>query len=328
MHSTRTNDLLTIEDLKTYFRTPEGILKAVDGVSFNLKEGECTCVVGESGSGKSTLALSILRLLDESARIEGRIIFNGKNLLELPEGEIRKIRGNEISMIFQNPQSSFNPVIRIGEQIVEQIINHKRVSKKEAKNRTIELLKDVGIPDAEKRFGDFPHQLSGGMRQRAMIAMALSCNPRIIIADEPTSALDVTIQAQILDIFRRLKEKGISILFITHDLGIVSEIADRVVVMYAGRAVEEGTIDDIFDNPKHPYTVGLLACLPKISDEDDRLPYIPGTIPSLIKPPAGCVFHPRCRFRFEPCSKKIPPEYRISDTQSVACFLFSEEGRK
>jgi peptide/nickel transport system ATP-binding protein len=323
MHSIRTNDLLTVENLKTYFYTPEGILKAVDEVSFSLKEGECVCIVGESGSGKSTLALSILKLLDESARIEGRVAFNGKNLIELSEDEIRKIRGNEISMIFQNPQSSLNPVMRVGEQIVEQMINHKRMDKKEAKSKAIELLREMGIPDAEKRFGDFPHQLSGGMKQRVMIAMALSCNPKIIIADEPTSALDVTIQAQILDIFKRLKQKGISILFITHDFGIVSVIADRIVVMYAGRVMEKGTAVEILRNPEHPYTVGLLDCLPGTS-EKDRLAYIPGTIPSLIEPPEGCVFSPRCRFRFDACSK-TPPEYPVSDVHSVACFLFSNE---
>jgi len=324
MHSIQENEILRIEGLRTYFFTPYGVVKAVDGVSFELRKSECLCIVGESGSGKSTVGLSVLRLFDDTARIvDGKIIFRGMNLVELPDKEIRKIRGNEIAMIFQDPMSSLNPVLRVGEQIVEQIVEHTRMSRKEAKEKAISLLKEVGIQNAEKRVNEYPHQFSGGMRQRVMVAMAISCNPEIIIADEPTSALDVTIQAQILDMFEELKNKGISIIFITHDFGIVSEIADRVVVMYAGKVVEKADAEEIFEKPLHPYTKGLIDCIPRISERRKRLPYIPGTIPSLINPPEGCVFNPRCQFRFEPCTKASPPEYRITEKHSVACYLYS-----
>jgi len=324
MHSIQQSEILRVEGLKTYFFTPYGIVKAVDGISFNLNRGECLCIVGESGSGKTTVALSILRLLDEPAKIvDGKIIFNGVNLVEISEKEIRKIRGKEIAMIFQDPQSSMNPVLKVGEQIVEQIVEHTGMSRKEAKERAIDLLREVGLPDAERRVDEYPHQFSGGMKQRTMIAMALSCNPEIIIADEPTSALDVTIQAQILGMFEELKKKSISIIFITHDFSIVSEIADRVVVLYAGKIVERGKRDEILENPGHPYTRGLIDCMPTISEKKEKLPFVPGTIPSLINPPEGCIFNPRCKFRFEKCSEEFPPEYRISETHSVACHLFS-----
>jgi oligopeptide/dipeptide ABC transporter ATP-binding protein len=324
MPSTPQNELLRVENLKAYFYTPYGVVRAVNNVSFTVNKSECVCLVGESGSGKSTIALSILRLLETPpARIEGgKIIFMGKDLLKISERELRKVRGKDISMIFQDPQSSLNPVLKIGDQIVEQIVLHTNLDKKEAKKRAVELLREVGITAAEKRVDEYPHQFSGGMRQRAMIAMALSCNPKLIIADEPTSALDVTIQAQILGIFRSLKEKGISILFITHDLGIVAEIADRVVIIYAGKVVERGTVLEIFDNPMHPYTQGLLECLPTTSKGE--LTYIPGAIPSLTDLPSGCVFHPRCRKRLEPCSKEMPLEHRVSRTHSVACHLYSQ----
>jgi oligopeptide/dipeptide ABC transporter ATP-binding protein len=324
MPLTLPNELLSVRGLKAYFYTESGIVRAVDGVSFTLDRGECLCLVGESGSGKSTVALSILRLLDSPpARIvDGEILFNGKNLLTLPEKELLQIRGGRIAMIFQDPQSSLNPVLKIGDQIIEQIIQHKKMKKSEAKKRAIELLNDVGIPEAERRVNEYPHQFSGGMRQRAMIAMALSCGPEIIIADEPTSALDVTVQAQILEIFKELKDKGLSILFITHDLGIVAEIADKVVVMYAGKIMERGVVNEIFDKPLHPYTRGLFECLPTTMKAKKEFPYIPGTIPSMIDPPKGCVFHPRCRYKFEPCDKDIPKEYPVSDTHTVACYLY------
>lgn len=308
-----------------YYNTPEGLVRAVDGISFSVHQGECLSIVGESGSGKTTAALAILRLLESPpARIDaGEILFMGQDLLSLPDRLIRGIRGKEISMIFQDPQSSLNPVLRVGEQIIEQIVLHTNMSRREAREKAIELLREVGIPEPERRIDEYPHQFSGGMRQRAMIAMALSCGPKLIIADEPTSALDVTIQAQILDIFKELRDRGISILFITHDFGIVTDIADRVIIMYAGKIVERGTVLEIFDNPLHPYTRGLMACLPSLSPEGDELPSIPGTMPSLVDPPAGCLFHPRCGDRVAPCYKKEPPEYRVSRTHSVACHLYS-----
>ncbi len=325
MPSTRQSELLRVKGLKIYYNTPEGLVRAVNGISFSVRRGECLSIVGESGSGKSTAALAILRLLESPpARIAaGEILFMGQDLLKLPEKSLRRIRGKEISMIFQDPQSSLNPVLRVGEQIIEQIVLHTKMSKREAREKTIELLREVGIPHPEKRIDEYPHQFSGGMRQRAMIAMALSCGPKLIIADEPTSALDVTIQAQILGIFKELRDRGISILFITHDFGIVADMADRVVIMYAGKIVERGTVLEIFDNPLHPYTKGLMACLPSLNSEEAELPHIPGTMPSLVDPPTGCLFHPRCREAFASCDKEEPPEYEVSNTHSVACHLYS-----
>jgi oligopeptide/dipeptide ABC transporter ATP-binding protein len=329
MPSTQQNELLRVTGLKTYYNTPEGILRAVDGISFDIRRGECLSIVGESGSGKSTAALSILRLLESPpARIvDGKIFFMGDDLLKVSEKKLRQIRGKEISMIFQDPQSSLNPVLRVGDQIAEQIILHTGMNKNDAKNRAIALLREVGIPNPEERINEYPHQFSGGMRQRTMIAMALSCDPKLIIADEPTSALDVTIQAQILNIFKELKDRELSILFITHDLGIVADIADRVIVMYAGRVVERGTTLEIFDNPMHPYTRGLLACLPNMFAKGPELPFIPGSIPSLIDPPSGCVFHPRCEHRFEGCDREAPSEYLATETHSVVCHLYPHQNR-
>lgn len=330
MPSTQQSELLEISELKCHYDTPEGSVKAVDMVSFRLAKGECLCIVGESGSGKSTLALSILRLLESPpARLAGEVKFEGRDLLKLGEKDLRRVRGREIAMIFQDPQSSLNPVLKVGGQIVEQIEEHTGMGKDEARERAIKLLEEVGIPSPREMVDGYPHQFSGGMRQRAIIAMALSCCPELIIADEPTSALDVTIQAQILDIFRKLITRGISILFITHDLGIAAEIADRIVVMYAGKIMERGTTLEIFEGPVHPYTRGLLDCLP-VSAREGELPFIPGTIPSLVHPPRGCVFHPRCSYSFKPCTREAPPEYTISQTHSAACHLcsgYKEGGR-
>jgi oligopeptide/dipeptide ABC transporter ATP-binding protein len=277
--------------------------------------------VGESGSGKSATALSILKLLDiPPAEINGEVIFKGRDLLKMPEKKLRKIRGKEISFIFQDPQSSLNPVLRVGDQIVEQIMLHMQIGKKEAKEIAIKLFEDVGIPNARKRINDYPHQFSGGMKQRVMIAMAISCRPKIIIADEPTSALDVTIQAQILDILRNLKQKGISIIFITHDFGIVENIADRIVVMYAGRIVERGKKAEIFKDARHPYTKGLLECFSSFSKGED-LAFIPGVIPSLIDLPKGCAFHPRCKYKLDECTEHVPREFFISQTHAFSCHL-------
>lgn len=348
MHSTPKNNLITIRDLKVYYETSEGEkVRAVDGISLVINEGECLAVVGESGSGKSTAALSILRLGEfENANIvDGEIRFLGEDILKLSEKRIRGIRGKEIAMIFQDPQSSLNPVMKIGSQIVEQLLVHTSYSKMKAKEKAIELLKKVGIlyPEPEKMFDRYPHQFSGGMIQRAMIAMALSCSPRLIIADEPTSGLDVTIQAQILDIFRRLKEEGMGILFVTHDLGIVSEIADKVVVMYAGKIMESGSVNEVLEDPLHPYTKGLIGCYISVTDiernkligqekdlkkgqiSDILLTHIPGEMPDLRNPPSGCLFHLRCIFRMDRCLKEEPSEVVFSSGRKVFCHLFSEK---
>ena len=262
----KNKNLLEIDNLKVSFFTPAGEVKAVNGVSYQLAQGEVIGIVGESGSGKSVSSYAIMRLIDEPGKvIGGSIKFDGKNILELDEKEMQSIRGNEISMIFQDPMTSLNPVFKVGNQLIEAIVKHQKVSKKEARKRAIEMLSLVGIPSPEKRLEQYPHEFSGGMRQRAMIAMALSCNPKLLIADEPTTALDVTIQAQILELIKELKKKiNMSVILITHDLGIISDICDKVIVMYAGKIVEEGTIDDIFYNPKHPYTWGLLRSVPKL----------------------------------------------------------------
>lgn len=312
------NIILKINNLRTYFYTRKGIVRAVDDVSFDLKEGEILCIVGESGSGKTVTALSILRLVDKPGRIiDGEIIFQGRNLLRIPEGEMRSIRGRRIAIIFQDPQSSLNPVLTVGDQITEAIKLHLKFNEGKSRERAIDLLKRVGIPLPEERIKEHPHQFSGGMRQRVMIAIALSCDPDILIADEPTTALDVTIQAQLLEIFKELRDKRkMSMIYITHDLGVVRELADRIIVMYAGKFVEKGTARDIFKEPKHPYTLGLLGCLPK---DEKRLASIPGTIPSLVDPPKGCVFHPRCSYSNRTCSQENPNWVRVSDTHWVAC---------
>ncbi len=320
------NTVLQIRHLKTYFFTRNGVVKAVDGVSFGLRQGESLCLVGESGCGKTTAALAVLRLVDSPPGriIDGEILYHGEDLLHCSGKRLRQIRGNRIAMIFQDPQSSLNPVFTVGDQIAEQIKLHLGLKHKPAMEKTLHLMEQVGIPQARERMKDYPHQFSGGMKQRVMIAAALSCEPEILIADEPTTALDTTIKAQILDIFRELKQKrNMSILFITHDLGTVAGIADRIIVMYGGRVAEVGTAFDIFDQPKHPYTHGLINCLPNISTRKDRLTPIPGIIPSLIDPPEGCIFNPRCQRRMPICRQKRPEEIMLTKEHLVACHLYS-----
>jgi peptide/nickel transport system ATP-binding protein len=316
-----------VENLKTYFYTEDGVVKAVDGVSFEVREGETLGIVGESGSGKSVTSLSIMRLLDQNGKIvDGKIIFKGRNLLELSENEMRKIRGKEIAMIFQEPMVALNPVFTIGDQIMEAIILHQNVSEKEARKMAIDLLRKVGIPEPEKRVDEYPHQLSGGMRQRAMIAMALSCRPSLLIADEPTTALDVTIQAQILELMKELqKEYGMAIILITHDMGVVAEMSDKVAVMYAGKVVEYGDVKTIFTEPKHPYTYALLESIPRIDVEQERLKSIPGNVPDPLNFPPGCKFHPRCEF-FEKgkCDVEEPELEDLDGNHKVRCFFWQK----
>jgi len=321
--------VVRVENLQTYFNTYDGLVKAVDGVSFEVKEGETLGIVGESGCGKSVTAMSILRLLKIPPAIinNGKIWYLNKDLLELSESNMREIRGNEISMIFQEPMTSLNPVLTIGMQIAESIQLHQHVSKKKALVKAINALELVGIPEPKQRVNDYPHQLSGGMRQRVMIAMALSCNPKLLIADEPTTALDVTIQAQILNLMIDLKEKlGTAIILITHDLGIIAEMAQRVVVMYAGRKVEEATVEQLFSNPKHPYTSGLLGSVPRLNDSFiregaiPRLKEIKGTVPSLREKINGCAFAPRCHLAAEKCNQNVPPLEENEPNHWVACW--------
>jgi peptide/nickel transport system ATP-binding protein/oligopeptide transport system ATP-binding protein len=318
--------LLELRDLRVRFRTLEGVLTAVDGVSFSVLEGETVGLVGESGCGKSVTALSILRLLRcPPAIIEGEIRFLGQNLLELDKEAIRRIRGNSISMIFQEPMTSLNPLLMVGEQISEGVRIHKGLSRKEAWRVAVDMLRRVRIPNPGIRAREYPHMMSGGMRQRSVIAMALACEPKLILADEPTTALDVTIQAQILDLMIKLKEDfNSSVLLITHDLGVIAEMASRVVVMYAGKVVEEAPVNELFQDPRHPYTQGLLGCVPVIGRKyrtGGRLREIPGVVPSLLQMPPGCRFHPRCQMAMEICSREEPPAYRISDQRQVACWL-------
>ena len=322
------NIVLDIKNLKIHFYTHDGIAKAVDGVSYQLSTGEPLGVVGESGCGKSVTALSILRLIPEPAGriVGGEILFKGKNLLELPLDEMRKIRGNRISMIFQEPMTSLNPVFAIGGQIQEAFKLHQGFSKKESLERTIGVLRLVNIPMAEKCINRYPHELSGGMRQRVMIAMALACRPEILIADEPTTALDVTIQAQILDLMTKLKQElGMSIILITHNLGIIAEMVTRVLVMYAGKIVEEAMTSTIFDNPRHPYTLGLLKSLPRLGDKfrigKCRLNEIPGVVPALYELPSGCKFSTRCPSVMEICHHKEPELKEIAYGHNCRCWL-------
>ena len=322
------NTILEIKHLKTYFYTRYGIVKAVDDISFGLRKKQCLCLVGESGCGKTASALSVLRLVDSPPGriIGGEILYHGEDLLHCSNERLRQIRGNRIAMIFQDPQSSLNPVFTVGDQVAESIKLHLGLKHRQAIERARHLMEQAGIPQARERIKDYPHQFSGGMRQRVMIAVALSCDPEILIADEPTTALDTTIKAQILDIFQDLKNnRNMSILFITHDMGTVAEIADRIVVMYGGRLAEAGTTLDIFDRPMHPYTVGLLNCLPDISARKDRLTPIAGTIPSLINPPEGCIFSPRCERRMPVCDRERPKEVLVSGEHTVACHLYSEQ---
>lgn len=319
--------LLEINGLKTYFYTFEGVAKAVDGVDFSLNRGDTLGIVGESGCGESVTVLSIMRLVQDPPGkiIGGDIIFEEKNLLDLGKSEMRKIRGNRISMIFQEPMTSLNPLFTIGFQISEAIRLHQGLSKKEALDRSIEVLGLVGISSPEKRVHDYPHQMSGGMRQRVMIAMALSCEPALMIADEPTTALDVTIEAQILDIMRELKEKtGTSILLITHNLGVIADSAQDVIVMYAGKIVEHASVDELFENPYHPYTVGLMKSIPHLDEEDSdkSLFVIPGIVPSLYDLPMGCKFSNRCNYTFRKCFEEEPPLLEIAPGHTCRCWLF------
>jgi oligopeptide/dipeptide ABC transporter ATP-binding protein len=320
--------ILQVEELQTHFFTAVGTIRAVDGVSYALNSGETLGVVGESGCGKSVSALSILRLIaDPPGRIVGGAVrLDGRNLLELSEPEMEAIRGNEISMIFQEPMTSLNPLYTVGKQIAEAVALHQGLGRKEAWGRAVEMLRRVYIPDPERRAHAYPHQLSGGMRQRVMIAMALSCNPKVLIADEPTTALDVTIQAQILDLLRELQDTfGTSIVLITHDMGVVAENADRVIVMYAGRKVEEAPADELFDNPGHPYTTGLLGSIPHLgsagSDQDRaRLNEIKGLVPSLFNLPPGCSFAPRCTKATDRCREARPPLEEHRPGHFIACW--------
>jgi oligopeptide/dipeptide ABC transporter ATP-binding protein len=301
--------ILSVQDLKVYFFGDERIARAVDGVSYEVEKGETVCLVGESGCGKTVSALTIMRILPmpPGRVMGGRVLFEGQSLLDLDEEEMQKVRGKQIAMIFQEPMTSLNPVFTVEDQIGEAILVHENIDKEELRRRCIQLLRDVGIPSPEERLKDYPHQLSGGQRQRVMIAMALACNPHLVIADEPTTALDVTIQAQILSLFRELKRKrAMSLLYITHDLGVVSTIADRIYVMYAGIIAEQGNTAHIFRGPKHPYTQGLLASLPSRAKRGKTLYSIPGTVPNPAYKPAGCPFHPRCPHAIDSCRSIYP----------------------
>ena len=322
--------LVEFKDVHTYFYTEAGTVKAVNGVSYKIKEGETVCVVGESGCGKSVTALSLMRLIaaPQGEIVKGNISFDGKDITSLSEEEMMSIRGNDISMIFQEPMTSLNPVFTVGNQIMESIMLHQKIDKKQARDKAIEMVKLVGIPRAEAIVDSYPHELSGGMRQRIMIAMALSCNPKLLIADEPTTALDVTIQAQILDLMRDIKQKTqTSIMLITHDLGVVAEMADYVVVMYAGKVIEEGPVNDIFKNPLHPYTRGLLKSKPVINQETDRLYSIPGQVPNPIGMKDSCYFHERCEHCMEICKTQIPTIKYYDEQHKISCFLYDGEGK-
>ena len=317
--------LLQIEDLKTHFFTRDGVVRAVDGVSFSIQPGETLAVVGESGCGKSVTSLSVMRLVSSPGRVvSGAIRFDGRNLLDLTEPEMRKVRGNDISMIFQEPMTSLNPVLTVGGQIAETLVLHKGLSRSDAAARAVEMLRLVNIPEPARRAAEYPHQMSGGMRQRVMIAMALACDPKLLIADEPTTALDVTIQAQILDLMRGLQEKtGAAIMLITHDLGVVAEMAQRVVVMYAGRKVEEAPVKELFANPRHPYTRGLMNSMPRLGSSlgaRKRLQEIPGMVPSLREPIVGCAFASRCPQVVERCRVEAPQLEAKSPGHWVSCW--------
>jgi peptide/nickel transport system ATP-binding protein len=324
--------LLTVEDLHVSFATEEGLVKAVDGVSFAVDRGEVVAIVGESGSGKTVTAMTLMGLTrSPNARFEGTALYEGTELVNASDGQLRRIRGAEIAMVFQDPMSSLNPVHRIGEQIIEQIRAHEgSVTHEQARERAVELMERVGIPRAAERVRSYPHEFSGGMRQRVMIAMALSCSPSLLIADEPTTALDVTIQAQILQELATLREQtGAGILLVTHDLGVVADIADRIVVMYAGQVVEQGTLDELFYDPQHPYTWGLLGSIARLDrDRSERLPAIPGLPPSLQDPPAGCHFRPRCPHAFEPCTELPALTSRLSESPDHLDRCWLEPARK
>ena len=325
--------LLEVKGLKTYFYTEDGIVRAVDGVDIEVYPGEVLGLVGESGCGKSVTSLSIMRLISKPGRVDaGEILLDGENLLEFPENEMIKVRGNRISMIFQQPQTALNPVFKVGDQLAEVLDVHQDLGKDAGWNRAIELLRMVGVPDPERRVEAYPHELSGGMAQRVMIAMALACVPELLIADEPTTALDVTIQAQILDLIRSMrKEMGTSVILITHDLGVVAEMAERVAVMYAGEIVEQTDVNSLFDEPLHPYTQGLIGSIPILGEIKDRLEVIPGSVPNLVNLPPGCRFAPRCQARLKHnltiCTEEEPELEEIKMGHKVRCWLYqSAEG--
>jgi peptide/nickel transport system ATP-binding protein len=317
--------LLEVDNLRVSFATEEGVVQAVDGVSFSVDRGEVVAIVGESGSGKSVTVMTLMGLTrGPNARFEGTARFGGRDLVTAPDAELQKVRGAQIAMIFQDPISSLDPVYRIGTQIIEQIRVHDRnVSKAEAMDRASQLMERVGIPRATERLRSYPHEFSGGMRQRVMIAMALSCSPKLLIADEPTTALDVTIQAQILELMRDLKNRiGTAIMLITHDLGVIAEVADRVCVMYAGNIVEVAPVKDLYQHPLHPYSQGLLSSIPRMDQPDKHLESIPGSVPNLIYPPTGCRFHPRCPHAMPVCKESRPPMTVEGEGHLVACYLY------
>ncbi|WP_100374349.1 ABC transporter ATP-binding protein [Bacillus sp. FJAT-45037] len=326
---TTNESIIQVNDLRTSFFTDQGEVRAVDGVTFDVPKGKTIGIVGESGSGKSITALSILRLIQNPGKnVGGEILFKGQDLLTKTEGQMRKIRGNEISMIFQEPMTSLNPVYTVGEQIGESYRIHQGLGKKAAVERSVEMLKLVGIPSPEQRVHQYPHELSGGMRQRVMIAMALACNPELLIADEPTTALDVTIQAQILELMKELQDRlGMSIIMITHDLGVVAETCDYVAVMYCGKVVEYASIKELFKNPRHPYTVGLLNSLPRhdVDVEGEELSVIQGSVPSPADMPEGCRFAPRCPFASEICRKRLPDLEEDENGNQIRCWIYSDE---
>jgi oligopeptide/dipeptide ABC transporter ATP-binding protein len=318
-----TRSLLEIRQLRTYFASERGEVRAVDGVDLSLERGKTLGIVGESGCGKSVTALSVMGLVPQPpGRIaSGEILLDGEDLLKAPERRMRDLRGDKVSMIFQEPMTSLNPAFPVGEQIAEALLRHRKISAKEAREQAIDMLRKVRIPSPELRARDYPHQLSGGMRQRVMIAMALACNPQLLIADEPTTALDVTIQAQILDLMRALRaELGTAIILITHDLGVIAELADDVAVMYAGKVVERCAVDRLFAEPQHPYTVGLLGSIPRLHLEQKRLSAIEGIVPDAAAFPEGCRFHPRCPFAVDKCRTEIPPLMEVSKNHSAACW--------
>ena len=328
MEKTKNDVLLNVDELEVSFFTHAGEVKAVRKVSYDLKYGEAMGIVGESGSGKSVSSYALMGIIPEPGKIiSGNINFEDKNITSLSESEMLKLRGKDVGMVFQDPMTSLNPVFTVGSQIDESLKKHTNLDKKQRKERIIELFELVGINQPEKRLTQYPHEFSGGMRQRVVIAMALACNPKLLIADEPTTALDVTIQAQIIELLKELKEKiSMSIIFITHDLGVISEICDKVAVMYAGNIIERGSIDDIFYNPKHPYTLGLLKSIPKINNDDhERLIPIEGNPVDLINPPKGCAFAPRCEYCMNICMEKIPPVYHVEDGHEASCWLMVKE---
>jgi len=323
--------LLQVRDLRTQFNTREGLVYAVNGISYSLEEGETLGIVGESGCGKSVSVLSLMRLIPEPPGkiVGGQAIFQGRDLLKMSSDEIRHVRGAQIAMVFQDPMTSLNPVLTIGRQLTEALELHLGMSKQQARQRAVELLRMVNIPEAETHLNDYPHQFSGGMRQRVMIAMALSCNPQILIADEPTTALDVTIQAQIVDLVKRLRDElGMAIIWITHDLGIIAGLAQRVIVMYAGFIIEEAPVKELYANPRHPYTLGLLGSLPRVDEtEHRRLVSIEGLPPDLVGLPPGCPFAPRCVYAIERCRKENPPLESVGPGHQKACWVDTRQGR-